>query len=52
MNTKKLFWTRISTKGLLDFDILRPQYDSKVASGEDIIIIIIIFESNLCCIYV
>ena len=41
LNTKRLFWTHISTKRLLDFDILRPQYDSKVASREDIIIIII-----------
>ena len=41
----------MSTKGLLDFDILRPKYNSTVASGEDIIIIII-FESKLYCICV
>ena len=54
LNIKKLFWTRISIKGVLDFDILRPQYDSTVARREDIIIIIIIiiFEINLYCIYV
>ena len=44
LNSKKLSLTRISTKGLLDFDILRPQYNLTVASGEDIIIdLIIIF---------